>query len=285
MVWAEEALQRARRAESRAEQELDDLDRQYEIDREALSQTLAGAREKRRERENNLASLSKQMAEGFQTSAEHDEPNLLWKTFSTIDGLVGPTIEDALAKAVQGSEQYELLHKALQAITVVHGALGVATGGSKADYYDLADDGKDGRNVDAGADKAVQVQQRQPQQQQQQQQQDGQTMDTSDARVPRWMEAKRGADGSPTDSWAPPRWRKARLDEQGPYARGGPGQGDDETQAGGTDTSAEGDDEFAPRRAQIIEQAAKDGISVPPGHLQQLCPEALEEWAAEHLLP
>ncbi len=63
MGWAEDALRRAQRAQAKAEQELEELDRQYELDRQQCVQTLQAARDKTREREQKLAELSREAAE------------------------------------------------------------------------------------------------------------------------------------------------------------------------------------------------------------------------------
>ncbi len=278
MGWAEEALRRARKAQARAEQELDDLDRQYELDREEKQRVLQEARERTRERERKLAELSREAAEEYRTDGGDDGARMLRGTFETLDTEVGPALEAALGKADQGSEQQAALQKALQAVLVLHGALGVATGGDAADYYDMAAQDGDAASTQQGPTHGDAS---------------GNDMDTSPARPPRWMEQhenkRGGSDGSTSGiGHPPPRWKKNRT-----------GDGVGSTQAaaaaaavpaaGGSGSAAAAEavghgDDYAARRAQIIAQAAQEGADAPAEYLQQLAPEALEEWASENLV-
>ncbi len=276
MGWAEEALQRAKRAQARAEQELDDLDRQYEVDRERKVQALHEARQRTRERAQKLADLSREAAEEYDAD-DHtcaDGTKVLFTAFRALDADVGPALEAAMGRLDRSSEQYGLFQDVLLKVAALHGALGVATGGTAADYFDIsAGDAGDGANSTPHADKPP----------------EDDDMDTTEARAPRWMEHKRGGDHDPasTTGATPPRWKKNRADgaEEGgkpqgePAASAAPGHPATTTTAGTAD-----DDGFGERRAQIMAQAAFDGIDVPPEYLRQLCPEALEEWAKEHLL-
>ncbi len=308
MGWAEEALRRAQRAQAKAEQELEELDRQYELERQQCVQTLQAARDKTREREQKLAELSREAAEEYQGDASGDEGRLLRGTFKTLDAQVGPALEELLASMEKGSVQYNILHQTLQNVTTLHAALGVATGGSAADVFDMAA-GEEGATGPAGGAQKAEASGGT----------DDSPMDTADVRAPRWMEPKRGGEPDPasTTGAQPPRWKKCRSGGGGdawPSAEGQPapnvgGAGGassgGETAAAAASTSgtatvptetatagaaaatardgAQGE-EFDARRRQIILQAQTDNIDVPPGYLQQLCPEALEEWAKEHLL-
>ncbi len=279
MGWAEEALLRARRAQAKAEQELDDLDRQYEADREQKVQNLCDARQRTRERTQKLADLSKEAAEEYHGEVKGDDAQVLKGAFRALDSEVGPAVEAALGKMEQGTEQYSILHQALQTIASLHGVLGAAAGGSAADYFDMA---VDDINGDPPAEPGTRPQaptEDQPS-----------AMDTTGVRVPRWMEPKRGGELDPVSSTGaqPPRWKKNRAYENGsdPPKAHGAGDAHSAASSGGLAAAAPTaqQDEFAPRRAQIITQAKFDGVDVPEEYLQQLCPEALDEWAKEHLL-
>ncbi len=280
MGWAEEALQRARKAQAKAEQELDDLDRQYELDREEKQRILQEARERTRERERKLAELSKEAAEEYRTDGGDDGVKMLRGTFRTLDTEVGPALEAALGRADQGSEQHAVLQRALQAVMVLHGALGVARGGEATDYFDMAE--QDGKAATA-------------QQGTTRDDTKGDDMDTSAARPPRWMEQhenKRGGSDGNTGGLGnpPPRWKKYRTAEAETVGatQATAGTAADPIPLGGTGaaaTDAAGrDDDFAARRAQIIAQAEAEGADAPAAYLQQLAPEALEEWAKENLV-
>ncbi len=276
MGWAEEALQRAKRAQARAEQELDDLDRQYEVDREEKVQALHEARQRTRERAQKLADLSRQAAEEYDADdyPSADGARVLHTAFNAIDADVGPALEAAVGKLDRSSEQYGLLQDVLLKVAALHEALGVATGGRAADYFDIsAGDAREADNGTSSTDRPP----------------ESDAMDTTEARAPRWMEHKRGGDHDPASSTGatPPRWKKNRADgaeggtrpQAEPAAPAPPGQ----PAAAAADGMADSD-EFRERRAQIMAQATFDGIDVPQEYLRQLCPEALEEWANEHLL-
>ncbi len=293
MGFAEEALRRAKKAQAKAEQDLDDLDRQYEADRQRLVQDLCEARQKTRERVQKLADLSKEAAEEYHGDMGTDDAKLLRGVFQTLDAQVGPAVEAALGRTERGSEQFGMLQEALRSVATIHAALGVAAGGSAADYFDLAAgdgacDAPAEPNAAADASGAG----------------GSADMDTSDAGAPRWMDAKRGGQPDPASSTGAqhPRWKKYRGEGDGgaaPPPRHEEGATGDQQQqqhqhqqqqlqqhaGSGPAVAGQADeDEFAPRRAQIIAQAQFDGVEAPVEYLQQLCPEALEEWAREHLL-
>ncbi len=296
MGWAEDALRRAQRAQTKAEQELEELDRRYEIDRQQCLQTLQAARDKTREREQKLAELSREAAEEYQGEANAGEGRLLRGTFRTLDAQVGPALEGLLAKMQKGSEEYSILHQALQDVTTMHAALGMATGGNATDFFDMAAD-DEGTTAHAARGAAAEPS-------------DGtasNAMDTTEARAPRWLEPKRGGEPDPASSTGgqPPRWKKYRAEGGGgtsssagaqpaaeagsagaaAAAAAGAGGGGGSAPAAPAATNVEEQvDEFDARRQQIIQQAQSDSIDVPVDYLRQLCPEALEEWAKEHLL-
>ncbi len=281
MGWAEEALRRARRAQERAEHELEELDRQYELDRQQKLQALDEARERTRARAQKLADISKEAVEEYQGDAADDEGNLLRGTFQTIDTQVGPALETVLATMEEGSEQHKILRQTLLTVATMHSALGIATGGPTTDYFDMAaEDGGAEATVaspaEGGAEAAAA----------------GTNMDTTSIRAPRWLEPKRGGEPDPasTTGVQPPRWKKNRADDGGTSRSAAPSEGAQGTAEGSggapaaSATSDTQDDGFEQRRRNIIAQASAEGIAVPGDYLNKLCPEALEEWAAEHLL-
>ncbi len=293
MGFAEDALRRAKRVQAKAEQDLDDLDRQYEADRQRLVQNLCEARQKTRERTQKLADLSKEAAEEYHGDMGADDAKLLKGVFQTLDTQVGPAVEAALGRLDRGSEQFGMLQEALNSIATIHAALGAASGGGAADYFDMAA-GDEACDTPAGPNATAST--------------SGTggaaDMDTSEAGVPRWMDAKRGGQPDPASSTGAqlPRWKKYRAEGDGgtaPPPRHEEGATGDQQQqqhlpqqqqlqqhagSGPAAVAQAEEDEFASRRAQIIAQAQFDGVEAPTNYLQQLCPEALEEWAKEHLL-
>ncbi len=285
MGWAEEALQRAKKAQAKAEQELDDLDRNYEAERERMVEALQEARNRTRERTQALADLSREAAEEYHGEGAHDrtqEARLLHGAFRTLDAEVGPAVEAVLGNMDQASQQYTVLRAALEQITNLHCALGRATGGAAADFYDMSAGDKDqgqqpqSTDTDAGTAGGKGA---------------SDDMDTSAARAPRWMEAKRGGEQDPASATGstPPRWKKNKAAGSGSEMASvaenpAPPAVDQGETASGAAGNPEGEDEYAARRERIVAQAKFDGVDVPEAYLRQLCPEALDEWAREHLL-
>ncbi len=281
MGWAEEALRRARRAQEKAENELEELDRQYEYERQQKVQALEEAQERTRARAQKLADISKEAAEEYQGDAADMEGSLLRGTFATIDSQVGPALEAVLAKMERGSEQHTILQQALHTVATMHAALGVAAGGPAADFFDMA--AGDGDAEATAASPAVQGDVSEA---------PAVAMDTAATRAPRWLEPKRGGEPDPASSTGaqPPRWKKNRADNgetNQPAAPSGSASGAAEGPGGAPATPPAADarnGDFEQRREHIVSQACAEGIDVPADYLRQLCPEALEEWAAEHLL-
>jgi hypothetical protein len=232
-----------------------------------------------------LADLSREAVEEYHGEGTHDlaqETKLLRGAFRTLDTDVGPAVEAVLGDMDQASRQYSVLRAALEQITTLHCALGLATGGAATDFFDIsADDGDQepqppsaDTNPGAASGKSA-----------------SDDMDTAATRAPRWMEAKRGGEQDPasTTGSAPPRWKKSKAAGSGaeeahvaesPTQRAAGQNG----AASGASGNPAADDEYAQRREQIVAQAKFDGVDVPEEYLRQLCPEALDEWAKEHLL-
>ncbi len=163
----------------------------------------------------------------------------------------------------------------------MHAALGIATGRNAADFFDMAAGDGDSAAAAEGAPPASASGTDEPE-----------AMDTAEIRAPRWMEPKRGGEPDPasTTGAQPPRWKKYRAEDESDGQAQAPREADkgDAGDSGGpappTPQAEPQQDEFEPRRKQVISQAQFDGIDVPAEYLRQLCPEALGEWAREHLL-
>ncbi len=268
MVWAEEAVRRAQKGRARAEQELDDLDREYEEEREKRVQALAAARQHVRQREDHLASLSRAAAEDYNQRDGLADADVLWEAYRSINNTVGPVLEAVLGQTQAGTEQHAMLAKALVTVSTLHGSLGDATGAASAELYDIAGQSDHGVHDDSdGTTKGGS---------------DGSTgMDTADIKVPRWMQKRGSTDAE--GEWGAAAWKKNRPGAAEATATVGAGASTAAAAAAGAMADPPRDDNEA-RRQQLIQQARADKVDVPEEHLLQLCPEALEEWAQENLL-
>ncbi len=141
LLWADKALQRARRGHARLEQELDELDRRYEHERDELCGRLHEQRARVKLREDKLAELSREVAGTFQTGEEHAEERFdaIRGAVETIEGDLAPAMREAHNLAPEGSPLRAKLEEAMGAIAAVHGMAAQATRARWADVYHMSD--------------------------------------------------------------------------------------------------------------------------------------------------
>ncbi len=118
LVFAEQALARAKRSQARIEQAIDDLDMDYEAERAKRVQELHDARARTRERETFLAQLSRQAAAEFQGDAVSggDSTHL---AVATMEGPIRDAVQEAHDAAPEGSDLRTRLSGALGALAEV----------------------------------------------------------------------------------------------------------------------------------------------------------------------
>ncbi len=227
LVYAEQALARARKSQARCEQSIADLDDEYEAERERRMQTLHDLRARTRAREEFLAQLSRQAAQEFQGGAADIAGGQAELAVATMEGPIRDAIQEALDTAPVGSELRTRLSGALGALSEVASAItrprprwadheprygdadeerweeawwGNGDGGTW--YADAWDD----RHASAGcgsahADEEV-------------------FMDTAEVAAPAWIHgAASGGHGGEAMSRAPKRWRREADDDGGVQGR------------------------------------------------------------------
>ncbi len=140
IVWAEKALVRAKRNQSRMEQAIDDLDRDYEAKRDAWLQQLADLRCKTREREEKLAEVSRQAAVEFRSAGDGNGNGPLRDAAEALEATVTPTIESLLAHIPADSPARQKVEQVVEMLKGVQGTVAKASRSSWADIYDIADD-------------------------------------------------------------------------------------------------------------------------------------------------
>ncbi len=118
LVFAEQALARAKKSQARIEQAIDDLDMEYEAERARRVQELQDARARTREREAFLAQLSRQAAAEFQGDAVGggDSAHL---AVATMEGPIRDAVQEAHDAAPEGSDLRTRLSGALGALAEV----------------------------------------------------------------------------------------------------------------------------------------------------------------------
>ncbi len=103
MLWAEQALKRARRNQAKMEQTIDDLDNEYQHTRLIRTQQLAELRARTKEREAKLAEVSRQAAVEFRSAGDEPEGGPLRDAADTLEEQVTPAIKDILDQIPEGS--------------------------------------------------------------------------------------------------------------------------------------------------------------------------------------
>ncbi len=141
LLWADKALQRARRGHARLEQEIDELDRKYEYERGELCGKLHEQRARVRQREAKLAELSREAAGTFQAGGAHAEGRLdaIRGAVQTIEGDLAQAMREAHGLTQEGSPLRAKLEEAMGAIAAVHGMATHATRERSADHYHMSD--------------------------------------------------------------------------------------------------------------------------------------------------
>ncbi len=135
LVYAEQALLRARRSQSKMEQSIDDLDMQYEAERARRMQALHELRGRTRQREQFLAELSRQAAEEFRGGGEDGGGGAggARRAIETMEGPIRDAMQEAHDAAPEGSDLRVRLAGALGALGELSSSMAQAPGGRWAD--------------------------------------------------------------------------------------------------------------------------------------------------------
>ncbi len=323
MLWAEKALARAKKAQAKMEQAIDDLDRDYEAERESRVAQLQDLRARTREREAKLASVSREAAEEFKGTAEDAAEGHLREAVGTIDGPLRDAVSEALACAPEGSALRTRLSGALGSLDCLRGLVQQVARPRWTDVYDMADDdgdqwegggGEDGcggyhsawyqpcarqsSSWNGGGDGWCE----EPYWHSGGRYNDEDGMDTDEVQVPTWMESETPADAAPSRAW-----RRRRLDDEDTGGMQGRHVGSDDAgtidhanaarlQAATSAAAVAPLGEPAPptpnlaaqaleRRKQEVWDLAQDqGVEVTMDAIANMAAEDLEEWSTKHLL-
>ncbi len=324
LLGAEEALTRAKKAQAKQEQALDDLDNWYDAERSAQVEWLAELRGRTRAREDKLAEISRLAADEFGGGREEEGGPPLRDAVEAIESDLAPTMRELFAAAPENSELRAKLSGAMGAITAVYSIVTQEARGRWADQYDIArdDDGYDDGgqwqqydtyandqwscgwydrhrggswgqrwdwhaddDADGDADDGNQAR-----------------MDLADVQVPPWMrQASDDAD------WGTRAWKRGRRlweDAQGFQGRQIGGRehvADHENaailQAAVHDAAAKAsetpcpptpplvDQELEDRKQAVWDQAQTEDIAVSSEEIANVSREQLEAWAAANLVP
>ncbi len=140
LLWADKALQRVKKGQARLEQELDDLDRRYECDRDQLCQRLHEQRARVKLREAKLAELSREAAGAFKAAGEDDDEDrdVIRGAVEAIEEQLAPAMRAAHELAPEGSPLRAKLEEAMGTIAAVHGMAAQASRARWADVYDMS---------------------------------------------------------------------------------------------------------------------------------------------------
>ncbi len=317
LVWAEQALRRSKRVQTKMEQTISDLDDEYERTRAEHIDKLHEMRGRTREREDKLAEVSREAALEFQAPADDGATQgPLRDAMGTIEGPLRDAVQEALDQALAGSALHTRLSGALGALSDLRGLVAEVARPRWADVYDLANDDeeqwerRDGQwtNEDCwtqggghwdGWGRWVpwpQSSQHGPWA--------AAPMDTSDIQVPQWM--RNSADADDGSTWDDRSWKRGRGhgDEpsgvQGRHAAFEEVPADHEAAArlqamvqDGTAAAAALAAQSTPvvedaalekRKQEVWDQAQNDSVPVSYETIASMDAATLEEWATANLL-
>ncbi len=137
LVGAEEALTRAKKAQAKQEQALDELDRWYEHEREAQVAWLSELRSRTRLREAKLAEIATLAADEFGAARDEDSSGALGEAVDVIESDLGPVVRDLIAAAPEGSDIRAKLSGLMGTITTVYNIVTHESRGRWADTCDI----------------------------------------------------------------------------------------------------------------------------------------------------
>ncbi len=319
LVWAEQALRRARKAQAKMEQTLSDLDDEYERKRSEYVASLHELRGRTREREEKLAVVSREAALEFQTPASDSttqEP--LRHAMGTIEGPLRDAVQEALDQAPMGSALHTRLSGALGALSDLRGLVVEVARPRWADFYDLAEDDEEqwqhnqGQWYDEdgwyeGGDQSDWwTYGAQPRRSTRHCSGAHAPMDTADVQVPSWMCDGDAAEEARSWQWDGRAWKRGRRysdDPNGVQGRNAVGAEvpmDHEAAAhlqamvhDGTvaaaaaaaqSTAVEDDAALDRRKREVWDQAQCDSVAVSYETIASMDAATLEEWASTNLL-
>ncbi len=140
MRWAEEALTRARRSQAKQEQYIDELDREYEIKREAATYHLGELRAKTKAREEHLAEVARQAAVEFRSTPSDGGTEHLREAARALEGQVAPTLASLLERIPEGTPERGEMERVVGIIRGIHGTFTRASDERWADVFDIGDE-------------------------------------------------------------------------------------------------------------------------------------------------
>ncbi len=220
---------------------------------------------------------------------------VIWAAYRTINGSVGPLIEEVLRKPQVGSEQYVALQGVLASVVELHGSLVQATNQGGADHYDIAGDGGGAGEGGVGAMATDEMAKPAPTPADgaAAAMDGGEGMDTSDSKAPAWIEK---ANDAGSGAWGHHRWGRKEAKSLKLNDGSTAGRAQKEGEEDGVTLDAEEAEEqrrqhirqmqlhnLQARREEIYGLARELAVAIDQAKLDALTAEQLEEWAKEHL--
>ncbi len=146
MQRAEAALERARRQVSKMEQSISELDDWYEHERLQRCQLLHQHRARAKEREEQLAEVTRGAAEdyGGDEAMGTVGEEVLHETVRTIEHQLGPALEKIRESLAHDADLQQQVEGTLQTVTCMYGSVLQAARRSGAAHYDMATSDEEG---------------------------------------------------------------------------------------------------------------------------------------------
>ncbi len=316
LVYAEQALARAKRSQSKMEQSIDDLDMEYEAERARRVQALHELRARTKQRERFLADLSRQAAEEFRGGGGGDATaeRQTEVAVETMEGPIRDAIQEALNAATEGTDLHTRLSGALGTLGDLTSSMQSAARSRWADC-DPSQEDDDGDQWEegwwGGCDGGRWYSNPWAMEQEAYYDADDPNvdaaMDTGDVAVPQWLATSGHGDADdPTHARAGKRWCRGGggAEEVHGWQHGGDGMHQGHRgaaasaalQAGVAGAAGSGAEVPAPptpnmaemalerKRQEVWDYAQDRGAQISSDEIARMSMEELEEWQAACLL-
>ncbi len=150
MLWAEQALRRAKQAQAKMEQSINLLDMEYEQERASRVQQLTDLRARTRERERKLAELTQEAVDVYPPYEARATEGALRDALAVIEQRLGPAMRELFDQTAEGTDARGKVTGIMETITTVHSVMSdAAAGNAPAHRYDIGAEDMDDDWTDA----------------------------------------------------------------------------------------------------------------------------------------
>ncbi len=275
LQYAEKALLRAKKAQAKAEQDLDNFDAWYEEVRGERTEALRALRDRTREREASVADVKRELAEEVQDDDEVGNAEVLQDAVGSL-GAIGNQM-CAIVEAMPESQGREQLNSMVLALSNLFENLKGAATTCRADYFHIGND-----STDKGRDAA------------------DTRMDTEEVRGPKWMRSSPAPSPASWGGRAWKRWKGGAVESddggKGPAAQNPTGnasaaaapalaasQESKTAQPGTPQAQAAAAQAWREKVTKVVQQAQDEGVEAAEAELLLMSAQQLDAWCKDNL--